>query len=132
MMTKANGTSELATWNEVTYEELAGGGKLTRAEVSQSFEGDITGDGGVQWLMAYRPDGTARFVGLQRVEGRIGDLRGTFVLETFGDFDGQLATWQAKVVPGTATGDLEGLTGEGNFGAPHGPKASFELEYHVG
>lgn len=131
-MTIANGTFELASWNEQTYEEFAAGGKLTRAEVSQTFEGDITGDGAVQWLMVYRPDGTARFVGLQRVEGAIGDLHGAFVLETFGDFDGQLAMWRAKVVPGTASGDLEGLTGEGNFGAPHGPKASFEIEYHLG
>jgi len=111
-MTIASGTFELASWNEQTYEEFAAGGKLTRAEVSQTFEGGITGDGTVQWLMVYRPDGTARFVGLQRVEGAIGDLHGSFVFETFGDFDGQLATWRAKVVPGTASGDLEGLTGE--------------------
>jgi Protein of unknown function (DUF3224) len=131
-MTTANGTFELASWNEQTYEELAGGRKLTRAEVSQTFEGDITGNGAVQWLMVYRPDGSARFVGLQRIEGAIRGVDGTFVLETFGDFDGRLATWQATVVPGSASGDLEGLTGEGNFGAPHGPKASFEMEYHLG
>jgi Protein of unknown function (DUF3224) len=128
-MVKATGSFELASWDEETYEDLEDGGKLTRASVTQSFTGDIEGDGAVQWLMAYRPDGTAHFVGLQRVRGAIGDRKGAFVLETIGDFDGKLATWRATVVPGSASGDLQGLTGSGDFGAPHGPKATFELEY---
>jgi hypothetical protein len=128
-MVKATGSFELASWDEETYEELEDGGKLTRASVTQQFSGDVEGDGAVQWLMAYRPDGTAHFVGFQRVRGAIGDRKGTFVLETIGDFDGKLATWRATVVPGSASGDLEGLTGTGEFGAPHGPKATFELEY---
>lgn len=129
-MTKAKGSFELASWDEKTYEDLGGGAKLTRASVTQTFEGDIEGDGAVQWLMAYRRDGTARFVGLQRVSGSIGKRKGSFVLETTGDFDGKMATWEASVVPGSATGNLEGLAGRGTFGAPHGPKASFEVEYH--
>jgi hypothetical protein len=128
-MVKATGSFELASWDEETYEELEDGGKLTRASVTQTFAGDIVGDGAVQWLMSYRPDGTAHFVGLQRIRGAIGDRKGTFVLETIGDFDGQLATWSAAVVPGSGSGDLERLTGTGDFGAPHGPKATFEFEY---
>jgi Protein of unknown function (DUF3224) len=127
-MTKGKGSFELASWNEETYEELDEGAKLTRASVTQTFEGDITGDGAVQWLMAYRTDGTARSVGFQRVDGSIGGRRGTFVLETVGDFDGKSATWQATVVAGSGTGKLEGLTGQGTFGAQHGPKATFELD----
>ena len=50
------------------------------------------------------------------------------VLETIGDFDGKVATWTATVVPGSGTGDLEGLTGRGTFEAPMGSKASFQLD----
>jgi hypothetical protein len=128
-VTKANGSFTLASWAEDTYEDLGGGAKLTRASVTQTFEGDVEGDGAVEWLMAYRSDGTAHFVGLQRVRGAIGDRRGSFVLETIGEFDGEKATWEGSVVRGTATGELEGLSGRATFGAPHGPKASFELEY---
>jgi len=128
-MTKANGSFELASWDEKTYEDLGGGAKLTRASVTQTFSGDIEGDGAVEWLMAYRKDGTARFVGLQRVTASIGPRNGSFVLETTGDFDGKMATWEASVVRGTGTGDLEGLAGSGSFGAPHGSKASFQLDY---
>jgi hypothetical protein len=130
-MTAAQGSFELASWKEETYEELGSGAKLTRAEVTQTFAGDIAGEGSVHWLMAYRPDGTARFLGLQRVAGHIGERAGTFVLETTGEFDGKTARWTADVVAGTATGELEGLTGHGTFGAPKGPKATFELDYHL-
>jgi hypothetical protein len=128
-MTKAHGSFELASWAEDTYEDLGGGAKLTRASVTQTFQGDVAGDGSVEWLMAYRADGTAHFVGLQHVRGSIGDRRGSFVLETIGEFDGQQATWQGSVVQGTATGALEGLSGQATFGAPHGSTAAFELDY---
>jgi hypothetical protein len=36
--------------------------KLTRAIVSKRYSGDIEGDGRVEYLMMYRPDGSATFV----------------------------------------------------------------------
>ena len=128
-MTKATGSFELASWDEETYEEMGDGRKLTRASVTQRFTGDVAGEGEVEWLMCYASDGTAHFVGLQSVRGDILGRKGSFVLETRGDFNGQLATWEAAVVPGSATGDLAGLVGSGTFGAPHGPMATFDLDY---
>jgi Protein of unknown function (DUF3224) len=128
-MTKAKGSFEVTSWHEDTYEELDGGGKLTRASVEQTFTGDISGDGAVQWLMCYRSDGTARFVGLQRVTGSVGDRTGSFMLETAGEFDGNEAKGSWSVVAGTGTAGLESLRGAGMFRAPRGPKASFELDY---
>ncbi|HEX8771880.1 MAG TPA: DUF3224 domain-containing protein [Acidimicrobiales bacterium] len=131
-MATAVGGFELTSWNETPYGDDDGnsdGTRLTRAEVRQRFEGDVEGEGDAVWLMSYRPDGTARFVGLQRVTGTIGGKRGSAVLETIGDFDGQVAEWRATVVRGTGTGQLEGLRGDGSFDAPHGSRASFTLEY---
>ncbi|HJS25563.1 MAG TPA: DUF3224 domain-containing protein [Actinomycetota bacterium] len=79
----------------------------------------------------YRKDGAAHFVGLQRVTGVIGDRKGSFALETVGDFDGAEAGRTATVIRGSGTGDLEDLTGSGGFRAPHG-SAEFELEYQLG
>ena len=130
-MSTAKGSFTLASWDERTYEEFEGGGRLTRASVTQEFEGDLEGDGSVEWLMAYRSDGTAHFVGLQRVEGALEGRKGSFVLETRGDFDGSVATWNAEVVPGSATDDLAGLRGTALFDAPKGPRAEFQLEYEL-
>jgi Protein of unknown function (DUF3224) len=125
-----NGVFKVASWNEDAYEERDGH-RLTQASVTQRFEGDITGEGAAQWLMAYRPDGTARFVGLQLVDGTLSGRRGTFVLETAGEFDGRVARWRASVVPGSSTGELTDLTGAGRFEAPHGSEASYELEVEL-
>jgi Protein of unknown function (DUF3224) len=125
----ASGTFKVEQWEEDSYAETGDGGKLTRANVRQSFSGDIEGDGAVQWLMAYRGDETARFVGLQHVSGRLGGRSGDFLLETFGTFDGKKAEGEWHVVSGSGTGELRGLRGSGGFSAPHGPEASVTLDY---
>ena len=129
-MTEARGSFDVTSWNEETYEELDDGGKLTRAVVEQTFTGDIEGDGAVQWLMAYRSDGTAHFVGLQRVRGSIDGRSGTLLMETSGGFDGTEASGSWTVVAGT--GDFQGLRGTGGFRAPHGSHATWELDVERG
>jgi hypothetical protein len=129
-MTTASGSFTVASWEEDTYEEGEGGAKLTRATVSLDFSGGIEGNAAVQWLMSYRPDGTARFVGLARVKGMLRGRPGTFVLENTGEFDGMVARGAWSVVPGSATGDLEGLSGTGGFEA--GQEASYDLDFALG
>lgn len=129
-MATINGSFKVAAWDESPYDEREGR-RLTRASVTQHFEGDIAGKGSAQWLMAYQPDGTARFVGLQLVDGEVAGRRGTFVLETAGEFDGTVARWEAGVVSGSLTGELTELTGRGRFEAPHGSQASYELELEL-
>jgi hypothetical protein len=126
-MPSIKGSFQLSSWDENAYDERDGH-RLTRASVSQRFEGDIAGDGAAEWLMAYRPDGRARFVGFQLVHGEVAGRRGTLVLETAGQFDGQVARWDATVVPGSCTGELTGAEGAGKFEAPHGSRASYELD----
>ena len=129
-MTTLHGDFQISSWDETAYHELEGR-RLTRASVSQRFDGDIAGDGAAEWLMAYQADGTARFVGLQLVDGEVAGRRGTFVLETSGEFDGGMARWKASVVPGSPTGELAELRGRGRFEAPHGSEASYELEVEL-
>ncbi|HEY7401438.1 MAG TPA: DUF3224 domain-containing protein [Actinomycetota bacterium] len=130
-MTTATGTFEITGMDEDAYRELGPGGKLTRARGTQRFDGDLEGEGSVEWLMCYAADGTARFLGLQEITGSIGGRSGSFVLEATGDHDGSRskATW--RVLEGTATGELAGMSGQGGFEAPGGPKGSFTLEYRL-
>jgi hypothetical protein len=127
-MSTLTGGFELASWDEQTTQELEGERKLTRADVTQTFTGDLEGEGSVTWLMCYAEDGTAHFVGMQLVRGVIDGRKGSVVLETIGDFDGTVASGTWTVVPGSATGDLAGMTGTGRFEAPHGPNATYTLE----
>jgi uncharacterized protein DUF3224 len=131
-MTEAAGTFKVTGGGEDAYHEQVGGPKLTRVSGTQRFTGDIEGDGSVEWLMCYLPDGTARFAGLQRIEGWIGERPGTFVMESVGDHDGKASKGTWTVIAGSGTGDLSGLTGEGTFDAPGGPEVSYRLEFKLG
>jgi len=51
------------------------------------------------------------------------------VIEAAGRFDGAASSGSWTVVEGSGAGELEGITGEGGFDAPGGPKAKYSLEY---
>jgi hypothetical protein len=133
MPTQATATFQIKNWDEKPYQELPDEGKLTRAHVTYTYQGDIEGEGTVEYLMVYPPNSAASFVGLERVVGRIGDRSGSFVIQHTGiaDQDGVKGTY--FVVPGSGTGDLRGLRGEGNLAlagqAEHYPIAmTYEFE----
>ncbi|HET8521807.1 MAG TPA: DUF3224 domain-containing protein [Thermomicrobiales bacterium] len=130
MTTKGTGTFEKVIWDESPYEEHDDGQKLTRAKITNRFAGDISGDSTLEYLMAYPSDDYASFVGLERIDGKIGDRRGSFVLQHQGTFDGLVrATW--FVVPGSGTGDLRGLRGEGGYvwDGSRGDEVAYSLDY---
>ena len=129
MSTHATGTFHVKSWDEKPYQEIGGQAKLTRATVTQSFQGVIEGEGKVEYLMAYRENGTATFVGLQRIEGKVGGRSGSFVLQLAGTFENGVAKAGWFVVTGCGTGDLKSLRGGGGFEAPHGPDGTVTLDY---
>jgi hypothetical protein len=131
MSTTAKATFQVTAWDEQTYEDLDGDAKLTRAAVTQTFSGDIEGEGAVTWLMAYTADNSADFVGVQRVTGRVGGREGTFVLTTSGSFDGEVAAGTWTVVEGSGTGELAGITGSGDFRAPLAAEPAVTLDYDI-
>jgi hypothetical protein len=129
-MATATGTFSITSWDEQPYQEREGGAKLTRASVTQAFSGDLAGEGSVQWLMSYAPDGTAAFVGMQLVSGTLGGRTGSFVIQDTGAFEGGVARGQWTVVGGSGAGDLAGITGRGGFEA--GQDATYSLDYELG
>jgi hypothetical protein len=129
MKAHAKGTFQLKDWGEKSFNEMNGMPKLTRASVIKSYQGDITGEGKLEYLMMYRDDGSASFVGLERVVGSVGGRSGSFVFQHTGTFKRGVATVALIVVPGSGTGDLHGLRGEGGFAVGHQGPYSITLDY---
>ena len=129
MKQNANGRFAIQSWDEKPYSEGPGLPKLTRASVTKIFTGDIEGEGQVEYLMMYRADGSATFVGLERFVGRIGGKSGTFVLQRSGVFENGQAKESYAVVGESATGELAGLRGEGRSEVGHGMEHPFSLSY---
>lgn len=128
-MKTAKSRFAIQSWDEKPYSEGDNLPKLTRASVTKTFTGDLEGEGQVEYLMMYRSNGSATFVGLERVVGRIGGKAGTFVLQRTGAFENGQAKEAYTVVPDSGTGDLHGLRGGGHSDVGHGLEHSFELQY---
>jgi hypothetical protein len=131
MKRTANAKFAIKKWEEKPYNEGQDLPKLTRASVIKSFSGDLEGEGQVEYLMMYRTDGSASFVGLERFAGRIGGKAGSFVLQRTGVFEGGVAKETYTVVAGSGTGELRGLRGEGSTALGHGTEYPFALTYEL-
>jgi len=128
--THATGTIDVTAWTPQPWDEIEGATTLVGIEVTELFHGDIEGEGKARMLQALRPDGSATFVGHERVTATVAGRSGTFAfqdvgtLSPTGDVDG---SW--FVVPGSGTGELTGLRGEGSFTAAVGESATITLDY---
>jgi hypothetical protein len=117
MSTHATGTFEVKSWDEKTWDgkphKEVSGAKLTHARVTCAYHGDIEGEGTREYLMYYREDGTAAIVGLEQIVGSLGGRSGSFIVRHSGTFEDQVVKGTMIVIPGSGTGDLRGLRGEG-------------------
>ena len=127
--TRATAVITVHKYETSAYDEPAEGPVLTRIHVEESFSGDITGDGVVEFLQAAEADGLASFVGIERVTGQIGGRQGTFLLQDAGIVAGNIVSGDWFVIPRSGTGELAGLRGEGRFRANLGEGAQVHLDY---
>ncbi len=104
--------------------------RLTRVSGTQRFEGDVVGEGSVEWVFAYAPDRSADFAGFQRISGSIGGRSGSFMLESTGHHDGTRSAGRWRIVGGSGTDDLAGIRGRGSFRAPGGATVDYELDVY--
>lgn len=102
---------------------------LMEIQISEIFTGDIDGISTVRALQVQRDDKSASLVSMQRFSGKLRGRQGTFVLQ--GSEIVENGTIEASwfVVPGSGTGDLSGLRGEGGFEGEFGKGSDGWLDY---
>ena len=102
---------------------------LVEIHLHETFTGDLDGESPVRALQIRRGDRSASMVSVQRFCGKLRGRQGTFVLQgSETTANGKInATW--FVVPGSGTGDLAGLRGEGSFEGDFGKGSDATLDY---
>ncbi len=95
----------------------------------ETFVGDIEGESPVRALQILRDDKSASLVSVQRFRGRLGGRQGTFVLQGSEVVENGKIKAQWFVVPGSGTGELSGLRGEGGFEGDFGKGSNGTLDY---
>ena len=131
MTMRATGTFMIDSWDEEPYDERDGT-KLARVRVAKTFRGDVEGASTTDLLLAYgSEEGSAAYVGFERVVGSIHGRPGSFVLHhtATSSPDGRSATW--SVVPDTGTGELRGLRGEAEISVGPDGDHAFSLDYDL-
>jgi hypothetical protein len=127
--TRATAVITVRKYEPAAYDQPAEGPQLTRIHVEESFSGGISGDGVVEFLQAARADGSASFVGIERVTGSVAGREGTFLLQDAGTVKDNIVSGDWFVIPGSGTGKLAGLRGTGGFRANLGEGAQVHLDY---
>lgn len=126
---RAKGSTQVVSYVPTPFDEVADGPSLVEVKLLETFSGDIQGQSTVRVIQAVRKDGSMTFVGLQRVRGTIAGKTGSFLLQPHGTVVGKVTKAEWFVVPGSGTGDLSALRGEGGFEATLGQHGSYWLDY---
>jgi len=115
--------------SEATPYDQTASPALMELRLSETFAGEIDGQSPVRALQVLRDDHSASLVSVQRFHGKLGGRQGTFVLQGQEIVEkGRIkATW--FVVPGSGTGELSGLRGEGGFAGEFGKGSDGTLDY---
>jgi Protein of unknown function (DUF3224) len=117
-------TFEIASWDETPFEDSDENAKLTEALVKKKYDGDIKGTSTTKWLLAYAPDKSALYVGIERITGTIGGRDGSLVLLHDGAYRDGVASADLRIASGTE--ELNNAAGTGKFRAD--PAGSLTLD----
>jgi hypothetical protein len=115
--------------SEATPYDQTASPALLDVRLSETFTGDINGESPVRALEVRSDDRSASLVSVQRFQGKLGGRQGTFVLQGQEIVENGRIRAKWFVVPGSGTGDLCGLRGEGGFEGQFGKGSDATLDY---
>jgi hypothetical protein len=113
-----------------TYDDREGA-VLGRIHIERSFQGDLEGEATAELLTATAEDRTAVYLALDRISGRLEGREGSFVLQHRGVLSADGAEIDGSIVPGSGTGELEGITGQGAITVDDDGTHRLTLEYEL-
>lgn len=109
--------------------DQSGGPALLEIHLSETFAGDIDGESAVRALQVLRDDKSSTMVSMQRFRGRLDGRPGSFVLQGTEIVENGKIKARWFVVPGSGTGELCALRGEGGFEGEFGKESHATLDY---
>jgi hypothetical protein len=134
----ATATYSVEKWKEADWQTISPEMKMTKASVEFTLKGGIEGKVTEEYLMYYESfdskdphKSSAEYIGMLRLEGKVGGKSGTFAADDCGFFEGGAAFSTLRILEGSGTGELKGIKGTGKYRADQ-KGSHFELEYELG
>jgi Protein of unknown function (DUF3224) len=104
---------------------------VARFSIDKTIHGDLEATTKGEMLTAGDPKaGTAGYVAIETVTGKLDNKSGSFVLQHFATMDASGPNMTVKVVPGSGSGDLKGISGTFTIIIADG-KHRYDLEYQL-
>lgn len=108
----AQGTFDVTAARQPPYDS-AEGLVLGRTSFVKTFKGDLAAASTVEMLSAGTPtQGSAVYVALERVNGKLAGKTGNFVLVHYGVMNRGTPSLKLEVAPDSGTGELAGIRGQ--------------------
>lgn len=102
---------------------------VSRLSIDKEFKGELAGTSrGEMLAFQSATDGSAGYVAMEQVTGTLNGRSGTFVLQHSGTMNRGTQHLDLTVVPDSATGELEGLSGSMRI-IIEGKAHSYEFDY---
>ena len=126
----AEGTFEVKN-APLTADDALAGTAIGRYGLDKQFQGSLEGTSKGEMLGAGNPaTGTAGYVAIEQFTGKLHGRSGSFALQHFGTMEENKFDLVVKVVPGSGTGDLSGISGTMTIKIVSG-KHSYQFDYSL-
>jgi hypothetical protein len=126
-MNSASGTFQVKLNPQVTD----GDARLGRLSIDKQFQGELEATSKGEMLTAGTPvKGSAGYVAIELVTGKLHGRSGSFILQHTGTMDKGRPSLTVTVVPDSGTEELKGLSGKMAIDIADG-KHSYEFEYSL-
>jgi len=107
------------------------GVSLGRMSINKTYSGELNAKSRGEMLSAMTPvKGSAGYVAIEQVEGKLSGKKGSFVLQHFGTMSAGNERLILEVVPDSGTGQLNELTGHMSIMIEDGSHF-YEFEYEL-
>lgn len=107
------------------------GASVARMSIDKQFHGPLEATSKGEMLSTGSAGGSGGYVAIERVTGVLEGRRGSFALQHNATMDAGTPSLNIIVVPGSGTGELEGLSGRMTIQIAPGGTHSYELEYSL-
>ncbi len=111
----AKATMTISGHSAEPYDEPKEGPSLIKGHSEERYSGEIAGVGVLEFVQANQQDGSATFTGIKRITGTLDGKQGSFLLQDTGTVKGTKLDGDWLIVPGSGTGELVGLRGDGGI-----------------
>jgi predicted flavoprotein YhiN len=132
MSQRANGSFDVKVTPQKPDTQIARAANLSRLTIDKRFHGDLEGiSKGEMLALQTEVKGSAGYVALERVTGKLMGLSGSFVLQHSASMTRGEPKSEISVVPDSASGELRGLSGKMNISVAADGAHSYQFDFKI-